>query len=334
MTDLIRKLSNSNIPKCNPETEAFVFVYGTLLKGRANYEHYLAPANPIMRCEAEGFDLYELGAYPAAVEGTGTIKGELYKVTLEQLEKLDRLEGNGSLYTREKTLVTGYSLFEKAEAYIYVYNHSVAGKELIPYEAQPYKNEYVWYVTYGSNMCFERLSCYIEGGYFERNDRNYPSCSNPELPTEWIALELPYNMYFANFGKGAWKNSAVSFLDVDKLGYSYCRAYLINKNQLEHIHRLEGMGNSWYPNTVKLPDIDGIEAVTFTNRTAKRYASASEISIAYASTIMDGLMEMGESADFAFDYIKQCTSRFTSVCWTVEQADDVYEDEKNNLHRS
>ena len=97
MTDLIRKLSNSNIPKCNPETEAFVFVYGTLLKGHANYEHYLAPANPIMRCEAEGFDLYELGAYPAAVEGTGTIKGELYKVTLEQLEKLDRLEGNGTL---------------------------------------------------------------------------------------------------------------------------------------------------------------------------------------------------------------------------------------------
>ena len=109
---------------------------------------------------------------------------------------------------------------------------------------------------------------------------------------------------------------------------------MIKKNQLEHIHGLEGIGNSWYPDTVKLPDIDGIEAVTFTNKTAKRYASASEISIAYASTIMDGLMEMGETADFAFDYIKQCTSRFTSVCWTVEQADDVYEDEKNNLHRS
>ena len=207
------------------------------------------------------------------------------------------------------------------EAYAYIYNHDVDGLEVIPYESQPYKNEFVWYVSYGSNMCFERLTSYIEGGYCERNGREYIPCEDETLPKESLYVEIPYPMYFSIFIQGAWENSAVSFLDLNAFGESIGRAYLIKENQLNHIHRSEGMSSNWYPDLVELGDIQGIRAVTFTNKNTKKYSPMSEISAAYLSTILDGLNEMGVSAYDAFEYVKGCTSRFLFTRWTKEDAD-------------
>lgn len=309
------------------EDEFFVFVYGTLLKERSNYKHFLAPADPVIRGEIEGFKMYDLGSFPGVVKGEGKVKGEVYRVTKEQLERIDRLEGEGSLYTKEEVLVKGY-LDDVREliAYVYIYNHSVENFPEIPYDAQPYKNPYVWYVAYGSNMSEERLACYIEGEYYNRNGREYRPCADETLPTESVALEMFGNMYFANYNQGAWENSAVSFFDEDGIGITVARAYLIKKSQLEHIHRQEGKGPNWYPDTLELGEIEGIRAVTFTNKNVKPSAPMCEISAAYISTIIDGFNEMGLSTEYAFYYITECTSRLASARWTREDA--VYEEKE------
>jgi len=307
--------------------EAFVFVYGTLLKGQSNYNRFLAPANPVMRGEIDGFEMYDLGAFPGIVRGDGKVKGEVYRVTKKQLEEIDRLEGEGILYKKESVKVEG-NFFEDrtVTAYVYIYNQSVTNCPQIPYDAQPYNNQYVWYVAYGSNLLMERLACYIEGGYCERNGRDYPPCEDDTLPTESIAIQLFGNMYFANYNQGSWENSAVSFFDPDGIGIAEGRAYLIKESQLEHIHRLEGKGSNWYPDTLELGELDGIRAVTFTNKNVKPSAPMCELSAAYISTIMDGLQEMGNDAEFAFYYIRECTARIASTRWTREDA--VYEEKE------
>ena len=75
-------------------------------------------------------------------------------------------------------------------------------------------------------------------------------------------------------------------------------------------------------------DPSQILAVTFTNKNPKRYSPMCEISAAYLSTILDGLAEMGYNYEFAFDYIRECTSRMAHVRWTKEDAEYEIEDAK------
>ena len=91
-----------------------VFVYGSLL--REFHNHGLLRGEVF---EAEGVTVDEhrmcsLGGFPAAVKAStpgaehivqGRIAGEVYHVTSETFERLDRLEGNGSLYQREQIKV-------------------------------------------------------------------------------------------------------------------------------------------------------------------------------------------------------------------------------------
>ena len=325
-------LTYANTPNHPLNTnEEFIFVYGTLLKGKCNYNRFLAPAEPEMRGEIEGFEMYDLGAFPAIVKGDGRVKGEVYKVNPEQLARIDRLEGEGTLYTKEKVKVEGYHFNEEVDAYVYIYNHKVDGLDVIPYASQPYKNEYIWYVTYGSNMCFERFASYIQGGECKRNGKEYEPCADTTLPAESVAVEVFGDMYFANFNKGSWENSAVSFFNKDGFNIAICRAYLIKESQLAHIHKWEGRGADWYPDLVELDDIMGIKAVTFTNNKVKRYAPMSDISMAYISNIIDGFVEMGFTEGDAFEYVKQCTSKYLACCWTKEVADFDYESERKGF---
>lgn len=86
-----------------------VFVYGTLMRGFCNHELYLA--GQVVKAtpgEMRG-DLYHLNyGYPAAVDGAGTVKGEIFYVHDMQkvLPGLDFLEdynqtGEADLYKRK-----------------------------------------------------------------------------------------------------------------------------------------------------------------------------------------------------------------------------------------
>jgi gamma-glutamylcyclotransferase (GGCT)/AIG2-like uncharacterized protein YtfP len=75
--------------------EHYVFVYGTLRKGESN-ANFLNHAECVEECCTIVGQLYDTGyGYPALFKEKGAlpVKGELYKVTSEQLKRLDRLEG-------------------------------------------------------------------------------------------------------------------------------------------------------------------------------------------------------------------------------------------------
>ena len=73
-------------------------------------------------------------------------------------------------------------------------------------------SDYLWYVSYGSNMLEERFRAYIEGGYCRFNCNSYDGCEDKTFPQKSKSIELPYDMYYGNYSP-SWCG-AVSFLDM------------------------------------------------------------------------------------------------------------------------
>lgn len=81
-----------------------LFVYGSLKRGFLH--HDLLGASPFVRIAntAPGYRLLLLGEYPALAfdaDATGSVEGELYRVSDALLLELDRFEGCPELYRRE-----------------------------------------------------------------------------------------------------------------------------------------------------------------------------------------------------------------------------------------
>ena len=96
-----------------PHNEAIkVFVYGSLKRGFGN--HGLLESSKYIGTTETVFPNFRmhslLGSFPAVTSCTNdgfAIMGELYEVNLHTLNALDKLEGNGTMYTRR--LVSVYN---------------------------------------------------------------------------------------------------------------------------------------------------------------------------------------------------------------------------------
>ena len=77
----------------------WVVVYGTLMRGHTNH-HWLAGAPCQGRVRLPSLALHDLGPFPMAVPGPGSLIGELYRVEAATLHRLDHLEGVPRLYRR------------------------------------------------------------------------------------------------------------------------------------------------------------------------------------------------------------------------------------------
>jgi gamma-glutamylcyclotransferase (GGCT)/AIG2-like uncharacterized protein YtfP len=259
-----------------------VFVYGTLLSGEDNH-HFLDESTCLGKAFAKGYDMYNVGWYPAIVPGDGLAIGELYQVPLADIPAIDRLEGEGRLYIKkcERVNLNGKSTF----AFIYVYLRDVSGLERIP----AWKDDYVWYVSYGSNMSKERFMKYIKGGYV--GNRHYPSCEDTSDPVAVKVIEIGYDMYFGEYSPH-W-SGGVSFLDVTKKGNALGVAYLITKNQFRHIVAQENggkcpkKGKGWYGDVIDLGS-DGFEIKTVTKKILHDYSEPSQ---RYLNTLAEGIMQ-------------------------------------------
>lgn len=93
---------------------ALLFVYGTLKRGLANH-HQLGGAVFAGEAVMVGVELHDLGPFPMAIAGEGSVHGELYRVDDQQLTRLDRFEGVPRLYRRE-----GRQLADGRQAWIYL----------------------------------------------------------------------------------------------------------------------------------------------------------------------------------------------------------------------
>jgi gamma-glutamylcyclotransferase (GGCT)/AIG2-like uncharacterized protein YtfP len=80
-----------------------IFVYGTLLRDESNH-HFLAAAEFLGNDCLAAAQLFHLGDYPMMINGVGVVIGEVYRISLEILQKLDILEEHPDYYQR--SLVT------------------------------------------------------------------------------------------------------------------------------------------------------------------------------------------------------------------------------------
>lgn len=101
-----------------------VFVYGSLLRGEYNHR-LLAGSKRIATARTPArFRLVDLGAYPALLPGgAAAVRGEVYEVDGETLERLDQLEGHPTYYRREPVVLDNDQI-----AYVYVFVGNVSGR--------------------------------------------------------------------------------------------------------------------------------------------------------------------------------------------------------------
>lgn len=135
--NLVGKMSEMMTDQSIP-TGTLVFVYGTLMTGRANHRHFMTGAVSVGAGELYGYAMYDLGAYPGIkLSRKDTVKGELFLVDEQILERLDMLEGNGGLYDRVNVEVRG----EPADAWLaltYAYRGTVRGDRKVKKGDQKY----------------------------------------------------------------------------------------------------------------------------------------------------------------------------------------------------
>lgn len=91
----------------------------------------------------------------------------------------------------------------------------------------------VWYASYGSNLCSERLTCYLAGGRPEGGRRTYPGARDTTPPTDSVALTLPGRIYFAQQST-TW-GGGIAFYDHRRAGPTPARAYLVTVEQFADI---------------------------------------------------------------------------------------------------
>lgn len=154
------------------------------------------------------------------------------------------------------------------------------------------RSKMVWYAVYGSNLLYERFMVYLKGGSF-RGGRSADRCADSAPPRARLLYELPYDMYYGN-SSNSWEGKGVSFLDVTNPGKAYSVAYLISREQFDHICRQENGGKipeknpSWYDLVLNVGEFDGIPVMTLTNRGVR---PANEPGDKYLEVLKLGLHE-------------------------------------------
>ncbi|MGH4006962.1 MAG: histone deacetylase [Pseudonocardiaceae bacterium] len=142
--------------------------------------------------------------------------------------------------------------------------------------------ELVWYVSYGSNMCADRLTCYLVGGTPPGAQRTYSGCRDRRPPHHAIGREIAGGVYFATISQ-VWGGGR-AFFDPELAGTSAARAYLVTAGQFADIAAQEmygvagadidlgpvlatgraELGPGRYETLLHIGDLDGHPLLTFT----------------------------------------------------------------------
>ncbi|MGO3327744.1 histone deacetylase [Gordonia sp. (in: high G+C Gram-positive bacteria)] len=93
----------------------------------------------------------------------------------------------------------------------------------------PDDTTHLWYVSYGSNLCTDRLACYLQGGRPEGGLRTYPGARDATEPLDTRATMLPGRIFFA--GQSRTWGGGMAFYDHERPGPAPAGAYLISIEQ-------------------------------------------------------------------------------------------------------
>jgi len=287
-----------------------LFVYGTLMKGNSNHEEFLSGARFAGYFTADGIQIYDFGNYPLIVQNEiDKVRGEMYIVDNNLLEKLDASEAKANLFTRKLIKVVSENDNDDVqEAYTYVYNKDLSKNVKVSPDSKPSiavkRNDYVWYAAYGSNLTYERFLIYIKGGKYKSNEVKYGGCRNKSIPKDTRPVTIPYKMYYGN-ESSPWGKGGIAFLNTQSSGQTLGRMYLITEEQFEDIARQEGPEEDWYNQSLSLGEYNGVEIVTITNKDTRPYHNPSDN---YLEVIRIGIKETyPEMSDFEImKYLVEC----------------------------
>jgi len=260
-----------------------VFVYGSLMTGRANHDNFLKNSIRMGEGRLFGFGLYKLDSFPGVKpRKKGYVLGELYLVDQMTLGRLDRLKGNGNLYDRVDVEVLAHPSHTYM-AQTYVYKDKINADKLVSMKDQPWGKEkdadLVWYACYGSNLSQERFMQYVN----DCNDKTEPKESRP--------FEIHHQLYFAN-SSPQWEDQGVAFLNprMNEHIVTLGRVYLMTREQFDEIKFME-CGSSetgWYRHEMNLGSLEGIPVRSFTSPNVLEPNPPSD---KYLNVIRIGLME-------------------------------------------
>ncbi|WP_158825764.1 hypothetical protein [Mucilaginibacter lacusdianchii] len=183
-------------------------------------------------------------------------------------------------------------------------------------------NDYVWYVSYGSNLLKERFLIYINGGKFPGSTAVYLGCKNKSLPKDCQDIYINSELYFARTSK-SW-NGAVAFIrtQFSAKEITLGRMYLITKEQFIDIVKQENsikndldidfnnvinkqssiISNGFYGNILFIGNQDNYPMFTFTNK--EDIQEPKRPTKEYLSAIIRGIKQtFGYNNEIIFDYL-------------------------------
>lgn len=136
------------------------------------------------------------------------------------------------------------------------------------------KGNYIWYVTYGADLLYEKFLHYIKGGICQFNHKEYYGCVNQKEPLASRNILIPYEVYIGN-SSPSWNYKGVMFLDTHKYGETIGRMYLVTAEQYEEIRDQKGRSSAWYDKEVELGEYLGVPIKTITSKERKVVSVAS-----------------------------------------------------------
>jgi hypothetical protein len=142
--------------------------------------------------------------------------------------------------------------------------------------------EMIWYVSYASNMCANRLNCYLAGGTPVGALHTHSGCRDRRPPRQAAGHILAGGVYFA-MESAVWGGGR-AFYDPELVGAAAARAYFITSGQFADIAAQEmgrapgkdidlrpvlatgrvGLGPGRYETLLHVGDLDGDPLLTFT----------------------------------------------------------------------
>lgn len=124
-----------------PGVTHVLFTYGSLRKGAHN--HRRVADNPFLGAGFVAGKLWDLGSFPGLVPGRGTVFGEMYALSDQELESMDWFEGantNPPFYIRERRTVR---LEGKRTVSAWVYRY---GEKMYPSQGDVVGGDWIKYL--------------------------------------------------------------------------------------------------------------------------------------------------------------------------------------------
>ncbi len=231
------------------------------------------------------------------------LRKQLYPITVNRLiEDMDRdkeviinaiLNLKVNNYIKQTDVSIEQNIFWNSEEACYETNAIKREEidEILEYQIRKHtvtiKGNYIWYVTYGADLLYEKFLHYIKGGICQFNHKEYYGCTDQTEPLASRIIVIPYEAYVGN-SSPSWNYKGVMFLDTDRHGETLGRMYLVTAQQYEEIRDQEGRSSLWYDKEVELGEHLGIPIKTVTSKERKIVSVASS---KYQGVVEAGIKE-------------------------------------------